>query len=62
MAGWAFSAADAYASALSIKKSIPFTPLSAQYFIDCDIYDSGCLGGLQYMAWMFAKEKGYFLE
>ena len=51
-----------YSSALAIKNNNEFQPLSAQYFVDCDYYDNGCQGGFQYMAWMFAKEKGFYYQ
>lgn len=33
---------------------------SVQHLVDCDYYNLGCNGGLQYRAYNYIKEKGFF--
>jgi len=44
----------------SISNGDPSKTISIQYFVDCDINNNGCLGGLQYRLFMSAKETGFF--
>jgi len=63
---WAFSGTDVLQSALaiyygySISTGSASKTLSIQYFVDCDVYNDGCLGGLQLHLFLFAKNSGFF--
>ena len=63
---WAFSAADTLQSAMAIKLNLtisdgnPNYTASIQHLVDCDYNNLGCNGGLQYRAYSYIKEKGFF--
>jgi C1A family cysteine protease len=61
-AGWAFTTTTTIESTFAIRTKSSVSPLSVQYFLDCDYYNSGCMGGLPYRAFKFAMKNGYYKE
>lgn len=65
---WAFSAADTFQSAMAIKLNLnisagnPNSTASVQHLVDCDYFNDGCNGGLQYRAYKYIAEKGFFSD
>ena len=55
---WAFAAVATIESAYAIAKEVEPPVLSEQELIDCDDYDSGCLGGWPERAFRWLKRHG----
>ena len=58
---WAFSAISTLEAAFSIRiKANKTDSLSIQYLVDCDTYNYGCEGGLQFRAYKYIRENGFY--
>ena len=60
-AGWAFASAESLGMALSIMNQRPYKnyDVSAQYLIDCDIYNYGCAKGNMWNGYRYIQKAGY---
>jgi C1A family cysteine protease len=58
---WAFSTISTLEAAFSIRNKANSTKsLSIQYLVDCDTYNMGCIGGLQFRSYKYIRENGFF--
>jgi len=61
LAGWAFATADSLGMALSIvnQQAYKKNDVSAQYLIDCDVYNYGCTRGNPWNGYRYIQKAGY---